>query len=252
LRLPHRWFSVRVLTIFAPLCLLVCSGVRARPSAIKYVPFTAHIIEESFDGAASNEPARVTDIYFGRRSDGSESTATMVHSPDNAKVAPLVDILEIDSSKQIELEPFTKTMMTFQLSFAKLSELLDSRHCPVDLRETDVHSQILGYNVVRYQEMSGSDNRQITEDEWVAPYLACFTLKEIFATGMGPWNRTTVASLIEGDPPSSMFEIPPGYVERSPDELAAIWSATFPGSEWMPAASVGNLDQQYYAQRPKE
>lgn len=243
-----------VVTILVALYgFLTAFGEKAQQSDATYVAFTAHIVEEMFASGAAVQPVDVHDITFARRSDGSEVTSTSVHSPDKLQVGQSVGILDVHSSKEISLEPFTKSSMTFYLSPKQLNQTLDSRHCPANVDELGEHSKILDYDVVRHRfkwdDGSGSDPESPTDDEWIAPYLACFTLKEIFAVSWGAWNRSTVVSLTEGEPPTSMFDIPDGYVERSPSEMAAKWTDTFPGSKYVPDSSIRNMDQQYYRQR---
>jgi hypothetical protein len=239
-----------LVTILVALCgFITAFGEKTQLSDATYVAFTAHIVEENFASGAALQPVDVHDITFARRSDGSEVTSTSVHSPDKLQVDRIVDILDVNSSKQIALEPFTKSSMTFYLSPKELNQTLDSRHCPANVDELGEHSKILDYDVVRDRDRWGSDSKS-TDDEWLAPSLACFTLKEIFAVSWGGWNRRTVVSLTEGEPPSSMFDIPPEYVERSPSEMVVKWSDTFPGSKYLPDSSIRNMDQQYYRQRP--
>ena len=243
-----------IMTGLVALCgVFTATGENARQATATYVPFAAQIVEESFGDSAAVKPVTVQNIIYGRQSNGSEASLTSVHSPDNQQTAQLVYILDVNSGKEIQLEPFTKSSMTFYLSKEQLTQTLDSRHCPTNVNALTEHSKILNYDVVRYRDNSGSSAESPTDDmddEWIAPRLACFVLKEIFTESSGPWNRRTVVSLTEGEPPSSMFNIPPEYVERSPREMAAKWSDTFPGSKFLPDSSIRNMDQRYYRERP--
>jgi len=250
MRVPKSTIPIVVVTGFAAVCgfLLAVSG-KAQLSGATYVPFTAHMVEEHFTDASAAQPTEVTDITYGRRSSGSEVSFTSFHGPDG-QIGQLVYILDVSSSKEIQLEPFTKSSMTFYLSPKDLNQRLDSRGCSANTDEMGEHSKLLGYDVVRYREKEGSSYRYTTQDAWVAPYLACFALKQIDATNFGPWNRTTVLSIIEGEPPSSMFDIPPEYVERSPSQLNTAWGAIFHGSQFWSDGALANVEQHYYRQRP--
>jgi hypothetical protein len=241
------------LTPLVALCaVFAASGGNAQPAAAMYVPFTAQIVEESFGNSAAVKPATVQNIVYGRQSNGSEASFTSVHSPDNQQTAELVYILDVNSRKEIQLEPFTKSSMTFYLSEEQLTQSLDSRHCPTNFDALTEHSKILNYDVVRYRDNSGSSAESPTDDiddEWIAPRLACFVLKDIFTVSSGPWNRRTVVSLTEGEPASSMFSIPSEYVERSPSEINTAWRTIFPGTEFLPDASVRTVEQRYYRER---
>jgi hypothetical protein len=243
-----------VMTALVALCAVFAArGGNAQPAAATYVPFAVQIVEESFGNSAAVKPVTVQNIVYGRQSNGSEASFTSVHSPDNQQTAELVYILDVNSRKEIQLEPFTKSSMTFYLSEQQLTQSLDSRHSPTNVDALIEHSKILNYDVVRYRDNSGSSAESPiddVDDEWIAPRLACFVLKEIFTVGGGQWNRRTVVSLTEGEPPSSMFNVPREYVERSPSEMASKWSDTFSGAKFLPDSSIRNMDQRYYRQRP--
>jgi hypothetical protein len=137
--------------------------------------------------------------------------------------------------------------MTFYLSPKHLQDALSVDKCPENLHELCEHSQLLDYDVVRYKSEWDSKDPDL-DDEWIAPELACFAMKDIFTAGDGPWNRKTVVSLKEGEPSSSLFEIPPDFVERSPDQLNALWKSTF-GAPFLPDNALANLQSQYNFQR---
>jgi hypothetical protein len=246
-----RLLKLAVATVGAAIAGFVCAfslplGGKLQRSTTTYVPFTARMVEEEFPSASAVQPGLVQNITFARRSNGSEVKSITEPSPDNLQVGQLVSILDVSASTQITLEPFTKSIMTFFLSQKALDRAIDSNKCPTDLNDLNEHSKILGYDVVRHREKW---DVLATDDEWIAPDLACFSLKKIFAASWGAWNRTTVVSLTEGEPPTSMFDIPAGYVERSPSGLETAWSGIFRGSQFLPDSSIRNMDQTYYRGR---
>jgi hypothetical protein len=211
----------------------------------RYVPFTAHVVEELFDGITTS-PADVNEITIGRKSDGSEVTMTTNHSSDTQDDL-LISILDVPGSKLISLFPRTKSSMTIYLSPDGLKDALSIDKCPENLSELDDHSNLSGYDVVKYQENDGPGDRYTTSDEWIAPKLACFVMddvSEVHSDSWSAWNRKMVTSLTEGEPAISMFEVPTGFVERSPRELNALWKSTF-GIAFMPDSSIENLERQY-------
>lgn len=241
--------AVSLGTIAVAAC--ACGFVLASGRTTKFVggsviPFTAHIVEKHFIDMGATKPSRVNNIVFGRRSIGSEATVTSVKSPDELQDGQVVYILDVTSSKEIELESFTKSEMTFYLPRSELTLRLDSSRCPANINESSEHSKMLNYDVVRTRTEGRSD----AQEQWVAPYLSCFALKEIYSKNGGAWNDKTVVDVTEGEPPYSMFEIPPDYVERSPSQIAALWSAMFPGSKWMSDNSIKSFDENYYRRSP--
>jgi hypothetical protein len=205
--------SIVAVAIVAGLCGLQMTYGRATKQVdTGFVPFTARIVEKHFSDLDAKQPAGVNYITVGRQRNGSESISTSVHSPDGSSVGQVGYILDVNSRKEITLESFTKSAMTLNLSATELDSRLDSRRCP-DFDELSEHSYMLSYDVVRVKSLDSSN----TEDEWLAPYLSCFALKEVFITSGGSWNEKTVLSVTEGEPPSSKFDIPSGLCRAKPE-----------------------------------
>ena len=224
------------------------SGTKSQPQSRKFVPFTAQIVVQGFDNRAATKPSVVTRVSYGRRGDGSDVTLTSVHSP-LGESGLLGEIVDVASGKQIELDSFTKSRMTFYLSGTEVEDILDSNGCPANVNQLTERSRWLGYEVVRYRDVDKDSYED--DDSWLAPSLACFTMKSVeIDTRFGSCNKRTVLSLTPGEPPASMFSVPSEYVERSPAELAARWIAMFPGSPWLPADSLERVQRQYSSGRP--
>lgn len=220
----------------------------ARPPQSTFIPFTAHVVEEDFASGAAKVPASVSYIIVERRSDGSEATSRTIDSPEPGTVG---DILDVASLKHIDLDSLTHSAMTFYLSAREFQQELDRRHCPDDFGAASEHSAILGYDVARYRTRYGSQRRYDIDDEWIAPELACFALKRTLTTSYGAWNRTTVLSIVKGEPSSSMFVIPSDYIERSPVQLETVYAAKYSGVAWLPPNALQNLGRNYDAHRMK-
>jgi hypothetical protein len=222
-------------------------GGRAQLRSAQFVPFTAKIDEEHFETKAARDPASVTHIMVQRTSDGSEVNSTSVTAPDAQKTpGQLVQGFNVASKTRYVLEPFTHSIMTDHFSAAEIETILNSKRCPSDINKSSEHSKMLGLEVVRHREKTHFDNTGGTDstDGWMAPELGCFTLKEIYSVSDGPWNRTTVLSLIRGEPPSSMFDIPTSYVERRPSEMSDIWKTLF-GAPFLPDSGLNAYEKRY-------
>jgi hypothetical protein len=224
-------------------------GGRAQVRGPLFVPFTANIDEEHFTRSAAREPASVNHIAVERTSDGSEVTSTSVTAPDAQRTGELVEGFSVASRMHYVLEPFTRSIMTYHLSDAEVKSILDSKRCPSDINELKEHSKMFGLDVVRRREKTDFANTsfEITDD-WMAPDLACFTLKEIYSVSDGPWNRRMVISLVRGEPPQSIFNIPVDYVERSPSEISDIWKAFF-GVPFLSDSSLNAYEKRYLSHR---
>lgn len=229
-----------VAAIATAVSLLLASNAQSPPGT--FVPFTAHVVEEHFASAVAKAPVSVDYITVERRSDGSEATSTTIDSP---VPGTLGDILDVPSRRHMTLDSLTDSIMTFYLSSTELQRELDRRHHQDDLGVASEHSTILGYDVVRYHVRYGSQRRWETHDEWMAPELAGFVLKGVFRTCGGAWNRTTVTSIVRGEPSSSMFTVSLGYVERSPIQLEKVYAAQYSGTAWLPPDSLQRVERDY-------
>src|SRR5580693_8166171 len=234
--------SLILVALVAVACgFLLAFGRTTQALSESFVPFTAHLVEKHCATLNASQPV-TNEISVGRRRDGSEVEITSVHSPDKSQIGLLVYILDVKSSREIQLEPFTKSIMTFYLSPSELAERLGSKRCPGSITQLTEHSKMLNYDVVRGKD----EYKKSTADKWLAPYLSCFTLKEVYSTTDGAWNEKTAVSLTEGEPQASMFEIPSDYIERSPSQIADVWTVVFPSSIWMSDQAATSFDKNYF------
>jgi len=58
---------------------------------------------------------KVNHITYARKSDGSWVEVTTVESPDG-EVGELISFVDVASGKSVDLEPFTRSVMTFYLA----------------------------------------------------------------------------------------------------------------------------------------
>jgi hypothetical protein len=235
--------SLILVALVAAACgFLLAFGRTTQTLSESFVPFSAHLVEKHYATLNALQPAATNEISVGRRRDGSEVEITSVHSPDKSQIGSSVYILDVNSSREIQLEPFTKSIMTFYLSPSELAERLGSKRCPGTITQLTEHSNMLNYDVVRGKD----EYRKATADKWLAPSLSCFKLKEVYSTADGAWNEKIAVSLTEGEPQASMFEIPSDYIERSPSQIADVWTVVFPGSIWMSDQAATSFDKNYF------
>ncbi|MGH9747459.1 MAG: hypothetical protein ACRD59_15295 [Candidatus Acidiferrales bacterium] len=235
--------SIIIVALLAAACgFLLAFGRTTQTSSESFVPFTAHLVEKHYATLNALQPAATNEISVGRRRDGSEVEIISVHSPNKGQIGSLVYILDVASSREIQLEPFTKSIMTFYLSPSELAARLSSKRCSGNVAQSTDRSKMMNYDVV----ISKNEYRKGTADKWLAPYLSCFTLKEVYSSADGAWNEKIADSLTEGEPQASMFEIPSDYIERSPSQIADAWTVVFPGSMWMSEKAATSYDGNYF------
>lgn len=211
--------------------------------------FIAHGVERHFASKGDTGPVNVDHISYARKSDGSWVQVANIESPDG-EVGDLTSFVDVASSRHVDLEPFTRSAMTFYLSPSELrQEVGQSGSCPTAVSAAGgERERILGYDVVRLTEKNRAPNngKEIIE-AWVAPELNCYPLRKSGSLSDGPHNEIEVTDLTEGQPPPTMFDVPPEYVERSPSQLSAEWAARFGQEFWHDESTAKRLDQRYYA-----
>ena len=214
-------------------------------------PFVAHSIESHFATAGDKGPVIRNVRTYARKKDGSWADVETLESPAG-EVGDQETFVDVNSGRQVTLEPFSKSAMT---------EILTPRHiirrvrlCPPGINSPTLeHGWILGYDVVKVTtQYSVSKGRKETIEAWMAPTLGCYSLRRSEVGSNGPHNEFEATDVIEGDPPSSMFEVPADYVERSPSELSAEWEARFGKEFWPNSNLIKILDQRYYSLRSKQ
>jgi hypothetical protein len=228
--------------------LTFSGGAKSQEAGL--TPFTAHLVEKMY-GSADDTAPHIDHISFGRRSDGSEATYRTMKSPDGQQDGQLGSTIDLGRAESLDLEPFTRSVTTLHYSLDELGELKDrlqAKGCPADMDKLGEHTKMLGHEVVRIRESHSTHLGTETDDKWVAPDLGCFALAET-ATFAGPRNVTTVTSLTEGEPPLAMFAVPSDYVERSPSQLSAEWTARFGHKYWGEDNITTRMDKRYYAHR---
>lgn len=112
--------------------------------------------------------------------------------------------------------------------------------------ESGPHTKILEYDAV----LVTASNEGGTEVRWIAPALDCYALRSVFRTPAGEHDDFEVMSVQEVDPPIELFEVPSGYVERSPKAIQALYPEQIPGALVYPKGLVEKLERQYRAARP--
>ena len=123
----------------------------------------------------------------------------------------------------------TKNLGEGELAFRKQID----RSC---LQATE-HTSMLGQDVVKVHGVQGPSERSSESTEWKAPDLDCFTLSSTHVLSVpsgNPVATTTVETLfvVEGEPQPALFELPAGYKERSPSQLADEYARRFGGASF--------------------
>jgi hypothetical protein len=217
-------------------------------------PFVAHKKIDFFPASSTIAP-RSSDVVFARRSDGSYVHSYTTISP-RGETGWAAEISDLAGRRFAFLEPFTKSVSTFYLTDRAITERrLAQDECRAgDQMITIGRSQssdsgqkmiILGRRVESVVQRSEVD----TVERLVAPELNCHPLRESVTFPEGGRNETRVLALEDGEPPASLFQIPTDYIERSPTEMEAAYSARYPGHALWGEKMAQTLEQRYKSNR---
>lgn len=114
-------------------------------------------------------------------------------------------------------------------------------------------SVLLGYQVYRIEtQRSSSAHGEFIEESWIAPALDNFPLRVIAketSDGVIRLWETEVTSVIPAALPQESFEVPPGYVERMPSEVAKLVHDRF-GKPPVSTSQTSVWDSRYLQRIP--
>lgn len=194
-------------------------------------PFTATIATALYHGD-SIQPliTRYTTVAF--RSDGSEVTVRHVQAPDGNPYDERV-ILDLTSAQRVSVDPMTRSRTTYPMGPKELAHYKNLRvNCASPPGAAT--STILGYAVVKAARSGpAASGKVFSTENWLAPALGCFSLSQVTvwtdsATGAATDRKVRkVLTIIEGDPAGSLFTVPSGYTERSPEEVLALFASKY-------------------------
>lgn len=159
-----------------------------------------------------------------QKPDGSKSflvNRTFRNGPSTHDSIEFRDIFDVASRKHSGIDPLTRSLTTRLLADPKIGEMTSKPSCEAGVTESE---ELFGYRVYKANEVLKLKNdHSVKIEKWLARELECFPLR-IEATKFS--GETAVArtitrtlSLNLGNPDSSLFQIPSGYIERSPSQV---------------------------------
>lgn len=195
-----------------------------------------HPAQEQVTASNPGLTAKVVIDYFGKagklartetymeavRPDGSIARLrkTVDGRPD-----PIDTVLDLTKAERITFDPLGKTVTTYHLK-AKAVKALAAPGPKCEIPGDASPETTLGYLTYHFNESHVFGTKTVREEKWVAPALDCFPLRRSYEVwDSGQYQGRTVGhviSLTVGTPDSSLFEVPKGYVERTPTEAMAI------------------------------
>ena len=236
-------------------------GVKATSQPlVRSTPFVAHI-EKRFKKSVDDQSPSILHVTYARKSDDSFVQIFDSQSPDHKQSALMTEIYDAQKSQNIILEPFTKSVITYQYSsreYRQIVATLESENCepsqtdPTGRKVADGRSRnAFGRNARHEMERlplgtSTDSQREWTHERYVVPELRCFSMHTIDRRSDGAITEEEDVSFQEGEPPEFYFGVPPDYVERSPLELNEAYATKCGvGQQFWPEPAVQGMERRY-------
>jgi len=230
----------------------VSRAVTVRAERGEWVPFTAAMVERSYSGS-STKPSNIENYVYARRRDGSWVRDTKRQIMPDGGWGDMRVVEDYSSGSRTTVDPGTESLVTYPYS-AKSVARLSAAPAACSADPNAQHATLLGYDtVIVRRNLAGPPGEVTKATYWRAPTLNCFALKEVVTLECEtcpPARNTREALLVsEGDPSPTLFEIPAGYVERTPSQVFAEFARRFPARPQTPAETGRRLDQVYQSFR---
>ncbi|MBL8292296.1 MAG: hypothetical protein JNN08_10700 [Bryobacterales bacterium] len=221
-------------------------------SAPARVAYTATFQEWLYD--RSGKLLLTQTGLHAQRVDGSAVRARNVERPDKTGFVTQRAILDLARAEEIALDPLTESITTTPLRRDNVEfyrTLATATDCTDD--HSVVRNTMLGYDVVRDVQTIGRQTARIMRREiWRAPDLGCLPLKETLTIGRTEADASAatireVLKIEEGEPDAALFELPAGYIERSPSARSDELRKRYPGASCSTCPKQANqeLDDVY-------
>ena len=128
-----------------------------------------------------------------------------------------------------DIYPIAESVSSFPMSVEEVRSLTTQADCTTQggsgvIDPDPQPATVLEFKVVKrtVQFPAEGSSRASTQEEWLAPELNCFPLRQVHRDSDAPVApvRTTsqVLRITPGDPDEAMFRVPPNFTERSPRE----------------------------------
>ncbi|BDC52670.1 hypothetical protein F183_A49850 [Bryobacterales bacterium F-183] len=220
--------------------------LKAQASSRPPTPLTVRFNERIGTGDKTFEKQLVISI----RSDGSESELRRGWSPVSGTIEERYTVRDMSARVRVAVDTPTASKTTYPLEEGHMRAILAKRN-DCSPPQNAPSKQILGttaYQVVRALPDPGNTIREA----WVAPDAGCLALVERFtqqSNGQSVVMTERIATeLTWGEPASTYFAIPAGYVEREPSAVMIERSRRYPGA---PAGKLQVQDDAYRSANKK-
>ena len=198
----------------------------AKPNQIP-IQYTAFTKEELESKPVDHGKWVVVTRVMAFRSDGSQ---VHVENWRNEKGGPveLRTVTDVPGRRIVRVYNETRSLVTLPLTPKRVEALSKSKGSCDNAQA--VHRKILGYDAFLFERQFGTGRKQIS---WLAPALGCIPLEQTLFEQDPDGNEVVMdsrhtARILIGEPKAALFDIPSGYVERSPSQALAEYRKLYP------------------------
>lgn len=179
------------------------------------------------------------------RSDGSTA---LFRENVNGKSVNIRNVDDRSTGKHTFIDEVTQTTTTYNI--ANRSSNNAKKSC-----SSGDSKELFGFQVYKTTLRFGTGNRLSNIEEWLAPVLDCSALESHIdlldsTNQLIQHDDVTAIAVIQGEPDQKLFEIPVGYMERSPSQWEdALAQVTGKKCEQCKNSAASNKDKIYYARQ---
>lgn len=198
---------------------------RVRSQSEPHKAFTIFQIERRYDaaGVEGYHEYKVEAV----RSDGSSAWYAWRPGPDGRQ-RRMGAIYDVTNRRVTDVDGMTESTTTMRMTEGELEFRKRVDHSCSSATE---HWNILGEDVTKVHTDHGRAAEKSSQStEWKAPGLDCYVLSSSFvlSTPTGsPKTDDETLFVLRGEPQASLFEVPAGYKELSPAQVADAYAKRF-------------------------
>lgn len=244
------------LLIVSAVCVFFATGVvgfLAKSQSAQLPRLSEFVARGHFqEFSSTGKTPGLREFLVAHREDGSFVSSVSVVSP-RGEVGMSTTIFLVPEAKLIWLEPFTESSLTSYLTPQEaLNRVQQRRVCDEpsvkqQIEARRITSRKLNQDVVKVTHKRG----RATVAGWVAPARDCIAVEETESFPSGSHTVRWTDTIKAGVPDSSLFEVPNGYVERTPMEMENVYGAKYPGQRIFSASQLAVIGRDYSTHRKK-
>lgn len=174
-----------------------------------------------------------------------EATSFTTSAPDGSQVT-MRNVTDRQKNTKLILDMSARTILTFHHLPGKLVTTLSPHQSCSSEALSAPRSVVLGHAVSEFTESLPGLTSQVK----VALDLDCYPLFMVESFSSGAFNEREVTSVLNAEPPDSLFEAPANYRELSPSQADEEYRGRYPGHSLWNQDFLVTMNRRYFSNRP--